>query len=75
MRVPLAKFQKPGKDKELYQGVADSFIDPEKGVGWKVYTFDEEKLNKKIIYRKDLGEFLLEFFNFCDKNYVAHKQP
>lgn len=60
IRVPLAKFQKAGKDKSLYDGVADSFIDLKKGVGWKVYSHEKNKLEKKIFYRNDLGDSLLE---------------
>ncbi len=59
VRVPLAKFQKAGKDKTLYDGVADSFIDLNKGVGWKVYSHTKTELKKEIIYRNDLGDLLL----------------
>lgn len=59
VRVPLAKFQKSGKDKTLYQGVADSFFDSNKGVGWKVYSHEKNKLEKGIFYRDYLGDLLL----------------
>lgn len=67
VRVPLAKFQKSGKDKTLYQGVADSFFDSNKGVGWKVYSHEKNKLEKGIFYRKDLGDLLLELLGKIKK--------
>lgn len=60
VRVPLAKFQKAGKDKTLYDGVADSFIDSNKGVGWKVYSHNKTGLKKEIFYRNELGSLLLD---------------
>jgi len=60
VRVPLAKFQKVGKDKTLYNGVADSFFDSNKGVGWKVYSHGKNKLEEEIFYRRDLGDLLLD---------------
>lgn len=68
VRVPLAKFQKAGKDKKLYDGVADSFIDSKKGVGWKVYSHEKNKLGKEIFYRNDLGDSLLELLEEVRKN-------
>ncbi len=59
IRVPIAKFEKQGNNR-LYSGVADSFIDPVKGVGWKVYEYHQKELKKKIFYRRDLGDELLE---------------
>ncbi len=59
IRIPLAKFQKAGKDKTLYDGVADSFFDSNKGVGWKVYSHGKDKLEEEIFYRDDLGDLLL----------------
>ncbi len=59
VRIPLAKFQKAGKDKTLYGGVADSFIDSNKGVGWKVYSHTKTGLKTEIFYRNDLGDLLL----------------
>lgn len=63
VRVPLAKFQKAGKDKTLYNGVADSFIDSKKGVGWRVYSHEKSKLGREIFYRNDLGDLLLDLLN------------
>ncbi len=59
VRIPLAKFQKAGKDKTLYDGVADSFIDSIKGVGWRVYSHTKTELKEEIFYRNDLGNLLL----------------
>lgn len=60
VRVPLAKFQKAGKDKTLYDGVADSFIDSNKGVGWKIYSHTKTGLKEEIFYRNELGNSLLD---------------
>ena len=68
VRVPLAKFQKSGKDKTLYQGVADSFFDSDKGVGWKVYSHNKTKLKKEIFYRNDLGDLLLNLLKGMRKD-------
>jgi len=68
VRVPLAKFQKSGKDKTLYQGVADSFFDSDKGVGWKVYSHNKTKLKKEIFYRNDLGDLLLDLLKEMKKD-------
>lgn len=68
VRVPLAKFQKAGKDKTLYGGVADSFFDSEKGVGWKVYSHTKTELKKEIFYRNDLGDLLLGLLKEMKKN-------
>ena len=68
VRVPLAKFQKSGKDKALYQGVADSFLDSNKGIGWKVYSHGKNKLEKEIFYRNDLGNLLLELLRNIEKS-------
>lgn len=59
IRVPLVKFQKPG-DKRLYRGLADSYFDPIKGVGWKVHSFSKREIKTEKLYRKDLGDDLLE---------------
>lgn len=68
VRVPLAKFQKAGKDKTLYDGVADSFIDSNKGVGWKVYSHTKTELKKETFYRKDLGDLLLDLLKEMKKD-------
>lgn len=68
IRVPLAKFQKSGKDKTLYQGVADSSFDSNKGIKWKVYSHDKNKLREEIFYRKDLGDLLLELLDKMKKD-------
>ncbi|MEK6827337.1 MAG: hypothetical protein AABX99_02520 [Nanoarchaeota archaeon] len=67
IRVPLAKFQKSGKDKTLYKGVADSFLDIHKGAGWKVYSNEKNKLKKEIFYRDDLANLLLELLKEINK--------
>ena len=68
VRVPLAKFQKAGKDKTLYDGVADSFIDSNKGVGWKVYSHTKTELKEEIFYRNDLGDLLLNLLKEVKKD-------
>jgi hypothetical protein len=68
VRVPLAKFQKAGKNKDLYEGVADSFIDSNKGVGWKVYSHTKTELKKEIFYRKELGDLLLNLLKKMKKD-------
>lgn len=68
VRVPLAKFQKAGKSKDLYKGVADSFIDSNKGVGWKVYSHTKKELKKEIFYRKELGDLLLNLLKEMKKD-------
>jgi len=68
IRVPLAKFQKAGKDKTLYEGVADSFIDSNKGAGWKVYSHTKTELKKEIFYRNDLGNLLLDLLKEMKKD-------
>lgn len=69
VRVPLAKFQKAGKDKTLYDGVADSFFDSKKGVGWKVYSHTKTELKKEIFYRNDLGDLLLNLLREMKKDF------
>ena len=66
LRVPLAKFQKAGRTKELYLGVADSFLDSANGVGWRVYVHGKKKLEKGILYRKDLADELLELLKLIN---------
>lgn len=68
VRVPLAKFQKAGKNKTLYDGVADSFFDSDKGVGWKVYSHTNTELKKEIFYRNDLGDLLLNLLKEIRNN-------
>ena len=68
VRIPLAKFQKAGKDKTLYDGVADSFIDSNKGVGWKVYFHTKKELKKETFYRNDLGDLLLNLLKGMRKD-------
>lgn len=68
VRVPLAKFQKAGKDKTLYDGVADSFIDSNKGVGWKVYSHTKTELKEEIFYRNELGDLLLDLLKEMKKD-------
>jgi len=68
VRVPLAKFQKAGKDKTLYEGVADSFIDSNKGAGWKVYSHTKTELKEEIFYRNDLGNLLLDLLKEMKKD-------
>ena len=68
IRVPLAKFQKAGKDKTLYNSVADSFFDSDKGVGWKIYSHGKNKLEKEIFYRNDLGDLLLDLLKEMKKD-------
>ncbi|OIO80831.1 hypothetical protein AUJ84_02500 [Candidatus Pacearchaeota archaeon CG1_02_32_132] len=68
VRVPLAKFQKSGGDKTLYDGVADSFINPDKGVGWKIYSHEKKELKEEIFYRNDLGNSLLDLLKEMRKN-------
>jgi len=68
IRVPLAKFQKSGKDKALYDGVADSFMDSVKGVGWKVYSHTKTGLKEDIFYRNDLGNLLLDLLKEMKKD-------
>ena len=68
LRVPLAKFQKAGKDKTLYDGVADSFIDSNKGAGWKVYSHTKTELKKEIFYRNDFGNSLLDLLKEIKKD-------
>jgi len=68
IRVPLAKFQKAGNDKTLYEGVADSFFDSNKGVGWKVYSHGKNKFEKEIFYRNDLGDLLLKLLKDIKEN-------
>jgi hypothetical protein len=67
IRVPLAKFQKSGKNKALYEGVADSFMDSVKGVGWKVYSHTKTGLKEEIFYRNDLGNLLLDLLKEMKK--------
>jgi len=73
VRVPLAKFQKSGKDKTLYQGVADSFFDSDKGIGWKVYSHEKNKLEEEIFYRNNLGDLLLELLKEIKKDIFENK--
>jgi len=68
LRVPLAKFQKIGNDKKLYESIADSFIDSNKGAGWKIYTFGKDKLKEEIFYRNDLGDLLLDLLKEMKKD-------
>ena len=68
VRVPLTKFQKAGKDKTLYGGVADSFFDSDKGVGWKVYSHNKNELKQEIFYRNDLGALLLDLLKEMKKD-------
>lgn len=68
VRVPLAKFQKAGKDKTLYGGVADSFFDSKKGVGWKIYSHTKTELKKEIFYRNGLGNSLLDLLKEMKKD-------
>lgn len=74
VRVPLAKFQKAGKDKTLYDGVADSFIDSNKGVGWKVYSHNKTELKKEIFYRNELGDLLLNLLKEMKKDIEKRAQ-
>jgi len=68
VRVPLAKFQKSGEDKTLYDGVADSFFDSNKGAGWRVYSHNKTGLGEEIFYRKDLGDLLLNLLKEMKKD-------
>jgi len=68
VRVPLAKFQKAGKDKTLYDGLADSFIDSNKGVGWKIYSHTKTGLKEETFYRNDLGDSLLDLLKEMKKD-------
>lgn len=68
VRVPLAKFQKAGKDKTLYEGVADSLIGSNKGAGWKVYSHTKTELKEEIFYRNDLGNSLLDLLKEMKKD-------
>jgi hypothetical protein len=68
IRIPLAKFQKIGNDKRLYESVADSFIDSSKGVGWKIYTLGKEKLKEELFYRNNLGDLLLDLLKEMKKD-------
>ncbi len=63
IRVPLAKFEKRGKKEILYSGIANSFIDPVKGVGWKIYEHHKKELKEEIFYRKDFGDIFLNMLN------------
>jgi len=56
IRIPLTKFKKSGKTK-LYSQVTWPYYDSKKGIGWKLI---DGKSKTKIIYRKDLGDSLLE---------------
>ena len=68
LRVPLAKFQKTGNDKRLYESVADSFIDSVKGARWRVYTLGKNKLKEEVFYRNDLGDLLLDLLKEMKKD-------
>jgi len=68
IRIPLAKFQKIGNDKRLYESVADSFIDLNKGAGWKVYTLGKNKLKEEVFCRNDLGDLLLDLLKEMKKD-------
>lgn len=68
VRVPLAKFQKAGKDKTLYDGVADSFIDSNKSVGWKIYSHTKTGLKEETFYRNELGNSLLDLLKEIKKD-------
>jgi len=68
LRVPLAKFQKAGKDKTLYDAVADSFIDSDKGVGWRVYSHTKTRLEEETFYRNELGDLLLDLLKEMKKD-------
>ena len=68
VRVPLAKFQKAGNNKKLYESIADSFIDQNNGVGWKVYSLGKNDLRKEIFLRKDLGDRLLKLLKNIKKD-------
>ncbi len=68
VRVPLAKFQKSGNDKTLYDGIADSFFDSNKGVAWKVYSHEKNELKKEIFCRNELGDLLLDLLKEMKKD-------
>lgn len=74
IRVPLEKFQKTGKDKRLYESVADSFIDSNKSAGWKIYTLGKNKLKEEIFYRNDLGNLLLDLLKEMKKDIEENNQ-
>jgi hypothetical protein len=76
IRVPLAKFEKSGNGhEELYSGIADSFVDKEKGVGWKVYEHQNKKLNQIIFYRKDLANEFLNLLKLINEDIRAKYYP
>lgn len=74
IRVPLAKFQKMGKEETLYSGVVDSYFDPNKGLAWRVYSHNKNKLDTKKIYRKDLSDSLLELLGEITRD-IFKKTP
>ena len=68
VRVPLAKFQKAGKDKTLYDGLADSFIDSNKGVGWIIYPHTKTELKEETFYCNDLRDLLFDLLKELKKD-------
>jgi hypothetical protein len=71
VRIPLAKFQKEGKEKRLYSKIATKNIfDLEKGLGWNFY----DGKNKELVYRRDLGDLFLQLLKEI-KNDVCKSTP
>lgn len=76
IRVPLAKFQKSaGKRQPLYSAVPDSFIDPIKGMAWKVYTPNKREIRKEVFYRTELAEAFLEMLRKITRDVGAKYYP
>jgi DnaJ-class molecular chaperone len=66
IRIPLTKFQREGKN-ELYSGVTVPTYDSIKGAGWKIHFTNKDKVETKIIYRKNLADNLLELLKSINK--------
>lgn len=76
LRVPLAKFEKSGNGhEELYSGIADSFIDKNLGVGWKIYEHQKKELKQHIFYRKELADKFLDLLKLINDDIHEKSTP
>lgn len=71
VRVPLVKFRKRGRSAPLFSGVPWPTFHPKKGAGWKIYTTNNHKVNKAIVYRINLSNSLLKMLKKMKEDIYA----